>query len=258
MAKSSKASVEFAKPGVVKGSSKTNDHVPPKIIYATASPHSIGGSSMFDGGQSVTAETAAAFTSEEGLMGLAAQRLKSAGFDILQITESTINIAGSAKTYEKAFGAPIEVKTQRVIKEFGIEDDADFLDCPNSDLFGLISTRGTEFEGLLEGVALEEPRYFMAANPFAPTKEYWHLDVPAGVSLACNADRAHRAQLTGRGGYGGDGGFRLVPAPVLHRTRLPRGYRDPGAGRVQPAGRRKRPRHRGKAPTSSPWRPISG
>jgi len=197
MAKSSKSSVKFAKPGVVKGSSKGNGPALPKIIYATASPHSIGGTSMFDFGQSVTAETAASFTCEEALINLAAQRLKSAGFDVLQITESTINIAGSAQTYEKAFGAPIEIKQQKVIKEFGVEENAEFLDCPNSELFGLISTRGTEFEGLLEGVALEEPRYFMAANPFAPTKEYWHLDVPAGVSLACNADRAHRAQLTG-------------------------------------------------------------
>lgn len=44
------------------------------------------------------AETAAAFTSKEGLMNLAAQRLESAGFAILLITESTSNIAGSAKT----------------------------------------------------------------------------------------------------------------------------------------------------------------
>jgi len=101
MAKSSKSSVKFAKPGVVKGSSKGNGPALPKIIYATASPHSIGGTSMFDFGQSVTAETAASFTCEEALINLAAQRLKSAGFDVLQITESTINIAGSAQTYEK-------------------------------------------------------------------------------------------------------------------------------------------------------------
>ena len=48
-------------------------------------------------------------------------------------------------------------------------------------------------------MALEVPRYYMAANPFAPIADYWHLDVPAGISLACNADRAHRAQITGRG-----------------------------------------------------------
>ena len=51
---------------------------------------------------------------------------------------------------------------------------------------------------MLEGVALEVPRYFHQ-NAFAPTKAYWHLDVPAGVSLGMNADRAHRGGVTGRG-----------------------------------------------------------
>ncbi|WP_211308615.1 S8 family serine peptidase [Litoreibacter ponti] len=129
----------------------------------------------------------------------AAERLRQVGFEVLQITESTINIAGSPKTYEKAFGAPIEVHQHEVIKEFGIEDKAEFLDCPNSDMPGLISMQGTEFEGLIEGVALEEPRYYMAANPFPPIVDYWHHQVPAGISLACNADRAHRANITGRG-----------------------------------------------------------
>ena len=52
---------------------------------------------------------------------------------------------------------------------------------------------------LIEGVALEEPRYFMATSMFPPLKSYWHLDVPAGVSLGCNADKAHRGGITGKG-----------------------------------------------------------
>jgi hypothetical protein len=154
---------------------------------------------MFDYGPMISADTVANFTSEENLMMSAAARLGEAGFEILQISESTINIVGSPKEYEKAFGSPIVVKQQDVIKEMGVEDKAEFLDCNNSDLPGLISVKGTEFEGLIEGIALEEPRYAMAANPFAPTKDYWHLDVPAGVSLACNSDRAHRAGITGKG-----------------------------------------------------------
>jgi hypothetical protein len=51
---------------------------------------------------------------------------------------------------------------------------------------------------VLEGVAIEEPRYFMAASMYPPLKAYWHLDVPAGVSLGCNADRAHRTGITGK------------------------------------------------------------
>jgi hypothetical protein len=198
---SSKAakSVEFAKPHVIKSSMRNGELQPPPRIYAQVSPHSIGGVSMFDYGEMISAETVANFTSEEHIMSAAASKLASAGFDILQISESTINISGSPKEYEKAFGAPIVVEQRDVIKEGSVEAKAEFMECHNSPLPGLISCKGTEFEQLIEGIALEEPRYAMAANPFAPTKEYWHLDVPAGVSLACNADRAHRAGITGKG-----------------------------------------------------------
>src|SRR5258706_4353919 len=34
---------------------------------------------------------------------------------------------------------------------------------------------------------------------FAPLKSYWHLRLPGDVSLGCNADKAHRAGITGKG-----------------------------------------------------------
>jgi len=87
-----------------------------------------------------------------------------------------------------------------VIKPGAGDDTATFIECKETDLSGLISTAGTAFADLLEGVAIEVPRYYMAApSIFSPTKAYWHLDVPAGVSLGCNADRAHRAGITGKG-----------------------------------------------------------
>ena len=46
---------------------------------------------------------------------------------------------------------------------------AEFMECHNSETPGLISVRGTDFEDVIEGVALEEPRYYMAANP-VPTQ----------------------------------------------------------------------------------------
>ena len=64
---------------------------------------------------------------------------------------------------------------------------------------GLIQTDNTAFADSVEGVALEEPRYPMAASQFAPLKSYWHLRMPGDVSLACNADKAHRAGITGKG-----------------------------------------------------------
>ena len=52
---------------------------------------------------------------------------------------------------------------------------------------------------MLEGVAIEEPRYPFAPLAHAPKKAYWHLEVPHDVSLGCNADQAHRSGITGRG-----------------------------------------------------------
>jgi hypothetical protein len=109
-----------------------------------------------------------------------------------------INIAGSAATYERAFNTKIIAEEKPVIKEMAKRDTATFLDSPDTEIPGLIATAGTTFADVIEGVAIEEPRYFMAPSMFPPLKAYWHLDVPAGVSLGCNADRAHRSGITGK------------------------------------------------------------
>ncbi|MCC6617270.1 MAG: S8 family serine peptidase [Anaerolineae bacterium] len=171
----------------------------PERIFAQASPRSIGGVSMFEAGEQINSQTVVNFFSEDTIINQAANQLQQAGFEILQITASMINIAGSPETYREAFNTEIYAEERPVIKELGEETTAAFLDSPDTDVPGLISTRGTAFQNLLEGVAIEEPRYFMAALPFPPKKAYWHLEVPADVSLAANADLAHRSGTTGRG-----------------------------------------------------------
>ena len=81
----------FAKPGVSKAKSRGGKLYPPSKIYAQVSPHSIGGVSMFENGMAVNAESAANFTSEESLIQASADKLRDAGFEILQASESTIN-----------------------------------------------------------------------------------------------------------------------------------------------------------------------
>jgi subtilisin family serine protease len=76
---------------------------------------------------------------------------------------------------------------------------AEFVECPETDLPGLISTKSSRFSEVLEGVAIEEPRYFFGPSRFPPLKTYWHFDVPAGISLGCNADKAHRTGIAGNG-----------------------------------------------------------
>lgn len=181
--------------------SKKNSTTPPipNLIYAQASPHSIGGVSLFDAQGQIDASTIVNFFSQDAMINQAVTRLQDAGFEVLQVTAISINIAGSAETYQRAFNTTLFAEERPVIKSQGERTTAAFMDSPDTALPGLISTRGTAFEDVLEGVALEVPRYFMAASAFAPPKAYWHLDVPAGVSLGLNADRAHRIGVTGSG-----------------------------------------------------------
>jgi subtilisin family serine protease len=171
----------------------------PKLIYANASPHSIGGVSMFAAGNRIAADTAANFASEEELIARAVNRLKDSGFQILQVSPWTINIAGTKSAYEQAFGAELFAEERPVIKPGGVHDTGTFIDAVGAEIPGLIAPNGAGLGDVIEGVAIEEPRYCMAASMFAPHKAYWHLDVPAGVSLGCNADKAHRSGITGKG-----------------------------------------------------------
>ena len=207
--------------------------IPPRI-FAQASPRSIGGVSLFEAQERINSATVPNFTSPQEIILRAVNRLRDAGFEVLQVAATTINIAGSAETYQRAFNTTIVAEERPVIKELGRETTATFLDSPDTAMPGLISTAGTPFEDIIEGVAIEEPRYFMAPSSFAPLKSYWHLRVPGDVSLACNADRAHRTGITGRGVKVAmvDSGW------YKHPYFVGRGYRAaavvPGPGTVNP------------------------
>src|SRR6186997_164843 len=131
----------------------------PDLIFAQASPRSVGGVSLFDAGPTVTASTVPAFYSESNVIQAAVQRLREGGFQILQISASTINIAGPAAAYEAAFGTQLVTEERPVIKSGGREDTATFIEAPETDLPGLIETRGTTLGEVIEGVAIERPIY---------------------------------------------------------------------------------------------------
>ncbi len=178
--------------------STSSDPLPSKI-YANVSPRSVSGVSLFEGQGQIRSETVSNFFSEGEVVNAAVASLQEAGFDILQISPLTINIAGTPALFRKAFQTDIVVVDRPVIKEGARKDVGQFLECPDTSLSGLIQTQGTKFEDSIEGVALEEPRYYMAASMYAPLKSYWHLRMPGDVSLACNADKAHRSGITGKG-----------------------------------------------------------
>lgn len=183
------------------GGSKSNKDgfsIPPKL-FANVSPRSIGGLSMFDYAGPMDTDIVSNFMSEEDLIYRTAQALQDAGFEVLQLSPYTINIAAPIATYERAFKTQIRPHEVAALKGGGVEGTATCFSGQDSDRFGLLLADGTAFENLIEGVAIETPRYYFATQPLPPPKSYWHLDVPAGVSLACNADKAHRGGITGRG-----------------------------------------------------------
>jgi hypothetical protein len=172
----------------------------PEVLYAQASPRSIGGLSLFSASRMLTSEEAPAFYSEEAMIRSAASQLQNVGFQVLQISPVTINIAGPPALYEEVFNTRLVTDERAVIKAGAREDTATFVDSVETDMPGLISTANSPLNQVLEGVAIEEPVYFMAGeSAFAPTKEYWHLRVPGDISAACNADKAHRSGITGKG-----------------------------------------------------------
>lgn len=171
----------------------------PARIFAQVSPRSIGGVSLFDAQDQINAQTVANFTSDGEIINRTVSRLQDAGFEVLQISPITITIAGSAETYQRAFKTTIVAEERPVSKAMRRKDTATFLESPDSPLPGLISTVGTNMADLIEGVAIEEPRYYDAPSMFAPLKAYWHLRLPGDLSLAANADRAHRSGITGLG-----------------------------------------------------------
>ena len=171
----------------------------PERIFAIASPRSVAGLSLFEPGKQVDSTNVGAFVSDAGATERAVGLLADAGFEVLQATQFTINIAGSREVFENAFETTIFAEERPTMKQRGIEEEATYFDTRDTPVQGLIDTSNTRFNDVLEGVAIEEPVYPATPTSFPPPVDYWHLDVPADVSLGCNADLAHRSGITGRG-----------------------------------------------------------
>ena len=87
----------------------------PEVIYAQASPRSSGETSLF-AMESIDVQNVGNFFADSDTTERAAAQLRAAGFDVLQVTPLTINIAGSADTYRRAFGIRLEAQERMVIK----------------------------------------------------------------------------------------------------------------------------------------------
>jgi len=167
----------------------------PDLIYAQASPLSISGQSMFEPWQRISAFNSVAFASAPNLISTAIARLRANGFEILQVTPQTINIAGPPDAFERAF------RTKIVEKEFELPsgDTTTHLDSPDTQMLGLVSTTGTQLGDVLEGIALEVPRSYFQPLPVPPVVAYPHLRIPEDVAAGCNVSTLHSLGINGAG-----------------------------------------------------------
>jgi subtilisin family serine protease len=172
----------------------------PRRIFAQASPTSVGGTSMFSDPRSITTKSVAEFRSDPRVISRAKDRLRRAGFDVLASNRLTINIAGSATTYQRAFGCRLKTVEREILKERRERAPVTFIEVEETPVPGLVDTSESALADVVEGVAIEEPAiYYAGPRPFPPKVDYWHLEVPGDVSLALNADLVHRDGITGSG-----------------------------------------------------------
>ena len=119
----------------------------PDRIFAVASPHSLGGVSMFAPGLTIDASNVGAFESDEELVRRSITRLQDAGFEVLQASTRTINIAGSRATFERAFSTRLVPVERETIKSGGKVGTTTCFDAPETPLFGLIDTASSGKRG---------------------------------------------------------------------------------------------------------------
>jgi len=194
----------------------------PDRIFAIASPQSAGGVSMFTPGLVPTVDTLALHVSDDDAVERAIASLSEAGFEVLQATNLMINFAGPRALFESAFGAHLVTQSRPVVKPGGVEENATFIDNADTEISGLIDPANTDFAGVLDGIAIEEPYYPDAIDSLPPTVPYFHLTVPNDVSVGLNAERPHRAGITGQGVKVAmvDTGFQAHPFFTEHGYRV--------------------------------------
>lgn len=187
----------------------------PDMVYAQASPISAGPLSLFARRRNVFRRTdefvrptpavmsdpyflrrsVGAVTSHPQVVRAAVAELMAAGFEVLGASRQTINFAGPPELFEKRF------RTKLVEREMPLPRGmwSTFLDSPDTDVLGLLGTQGTTFSSVIEGVALEVPRYYFGENAAPPAVDYWHLRVPADVAGGMNATPLHAYGVKGQG-----------------------------------------------------------
>lgn len=174
----------------------------PDRVFAEAVVRSASGASLLDSPEAVTSETVDQFLASADTVQAAAQELRSAGFDIIDIGSISITVAAPPAVYERALSTQLQAVDRPVIKELQQIDTATFINAADTKPFGEVDVSHTPFSQLLDGVALSEPLYYFGEacpSPTPPITSEDYLTVPDGVADGLNAQSTHRQGITGKG-----------------------------------------------------------
>ncbi len=158
----------------------------PELLYAEASVSSLGGSSLFTTKNLPTIQNIDEYRSSKEKIDEALGRLQNANFKILDVSDTTISIAGTREQFESVFKTPIHAQDRQVIREGARISTSTFYETLNTEQPGLIETTNTDFVSCIEGVAINEPVYYFAESAAPPTVAYHHLnlgDIPKLLNL---------------------------------------------------------------------------
>ncbi|MEL6401726.1 MAG: S8 family serine peptidase, partial [Cyanobacteria bacterium J06626_4] len=175
--------------------------LPPKI-FAEAVVRSHSGESLLRSSRLITSENVALFHATPNLLGIAAERLRAADFEVLDIGSSSINIAAAPEVYARALGANLEVIERPVTKDLGRREIADFINSADPAPLGEIDIAQTTWFDILDGVVINEPTYFFqrgmpSATP--PPTDTRYLQVTNELAAELGAAPAHERGITGKG-----------------------------------------------------------
>ena len=179
---------------------KSQVFLPPKV-YAEAIVHSESGESLLRSSSLVTSKNVSRFCANSNLVNLAVERLQASGFEILNVSKISISIAAAPDIYERSLQTKLEAVERSVIKEMAQRTTATFINSVDDKPFGEIDTSITSWGEVLDGIAINEPVYYLASNlPSAlPPTTTKYLSVPDGVAQGLNATLVHQAGIKGKG-----------------------------------------------------------
>ncbi|PIH55415.1 S8 family serine peptidase [Paenibacillus sp. LK1] len=178
----------------------------PNVIYAQASVVSIGGQSIFDESSKITSDSVQQYHSKDELVQKAVKKLKENGFEVLNVSDISISISASPKTFEKVFNTTIVLK-EREVRGIPGKSSTTILDSTNSNTIGFINTDNSPLADVLEGIAIGERVFYYSPalmqtdrpSDLPPQKDYYHLNPPYDLVKLLRAGDVHQSGIKGNG-----------------------------------------------------------